>query len=108
MVTTTTPAMMTTNVDDKASGESARHFHITSRSGNDDNNNYRQQCILLSSVVSYFAQVHMAFSHRAQAHFMWRSMRATRSYHSNDCNDDGHTNVDEQAVRCNNQLQTST
>jgi hypothetical protein len=32
--------MMTTNVDDKASG---RHFHIASRSGDDDNNNYWQQ-----------------------------------------------------------------
>ena len=35
--------MMTTNVDDKASGVSARHFHIASRTGNDDNNNYWQQ-----------------------------------------------------------------
>jgi hypothetical protein len=35
--------MMTTNVDDKASGASARHFHIASRSGDDDNNNYWQQ-----------------------------------------------------------------
>jgi hypothetical protein len=35
--------MMTTNVDNKASGASARHFHIALRSGNDDYNNYRQQ-----------------------------------------------------------------
>jgi hypothetical protein len=35
--------MMTTNVDDKASGASARHFHIASRSSDDDNNNYWQQ-----------------------------------------------------------------
>jgi hypothetical protein len=35
--------MMTTNVDDKDSGTSARHFHIALRSGNDDYNNYRQQ-----------------------------------------------------------------
>jgi hypothetical protein len=32
-----------TNVDDKASGTSARHFHIALRIGNDDYNNYRQQ-----------------------------------------------------------------
>jgi hypothetical protein len=33
-----------TNVDNKASGTSARHFHIALRSGNDDYyNNYRQQ-----------------------------------------------------------------
>ena len=31
--------MMTTNVNDKALGASARHFHIASRSGNDNNNN---------------------------------------------------------------------
>ena len=41
--TTTTTAMMTTNVDDKASGASARNFHIALRSGNDDYNIYRQQ-----------------------------------------------------------------
>jgi hypothetical protein len=41
--TTTTPAMMTTNVDDKALGASARHFHIVLRSGNNDSNNFRQQ-----------------------------------------------------------------
>ena len=41
--TSTTPAMMTTNVDNKASGASAPHFHIALRSGNSDNNNYRQQ-----------------------------------------------------------------
>jgi hypothetical protein len=32
-------AMMMTNVNDKALGASARHFHIASRSGNDNNNN---------------------------------------------------------------------
>ncbi len=41
--TTTTKAMMTTNVDDKALGTSAWNFHIASRSGNDNNNNYWQQ-----------------------------------------------------------------
>jgi hypothetical protein len=42
-MTTTSTAMMMTNVDDKASGASARHFHIASRSGDKDNNNYWQQ-----------------------------------------------------------------
>jgi 5-hydroxyisourate hydrolase-like protein (transthyretin family) len=42
-MTTKTAAMMTTNVDDKASGASAQHFHIALRSGNDDNINYWQQ-----------------------------------------------------------------
>ncbi len=35
--TTATTAMMMTNVDDKASGASARHFHIVLRNGNDSN-----------------------------------------------------------------------
>ncbi len=35
--------MMTTNVDDKALGMSARHFHIASRSGDDDNNYWQQR-----------------------------------------------------------------
>jgi hypothetical protein len=43
MTMTTTTAMMTMNVDNKASGASARHFHIASCSGDDDNNNYWQQ-----------------------------------------------------------------
>ena len=37
-VATTTMAMMTTKVDDKASGASARHFHIVLRNGNNDSN----------------------------------------------------------------------
>ncbi len=35
---TTTMAMMTTNVNNKALGTSARHFYIASRDGDDDNN----------------------------------------------------------------------
>ena len=35
---------------------------------------------------------------RARAHYMWRRVRATMSYHSNDGGDDEDTNVDEQAV----------
>jgi hypothetical protein len=31
--------MTTTNVDDEASGASARHFYIVSRNGDDDNGN---------------------------------------------------------------------
>jgi hypothetical protein len=34
----TTTAMMSTNVDNKASGASAQHFYIAPRDGNDDNN----------------------------------------------------------------------
>jgi hypothetical protein len=36
--TTATTVMMTTNVNDEASGASARHFYIALRNGNDDSN----------------------------------------------------------------------
>jgi hypothetical protein len=41
--TTTTMAMMTTNVDDKVSGASDQHFHIVSRNSDNDNNYWQQR-----------------------------------------------------------------
>jgi len=43
METSTTTAMMMMNVDNKASGTSARHFHIAWFSGNYDNNYWQQR-----------------------------------------------------------------
>jgi hypothetical protein len=67
MATTSTTAMMTTNVDDKASGTSARHFQITSRSGGDDNNYWQQR----TTSVGWQGLVrkHTAYS-QCQAHIL--------------------------------------
>ena len=61
-VTTTTMAMMTTNVDDKASGTSALHFHILSRNSDDDNNYWQQR----TTSVRWRGLVckHTTYSHR--------------------------------------------
>jgi len=74
MATTTTTAMMMTNVDDKASGMSARHFHIASRSGNDDNNYWQQRTMsagrrcLVREHTTYFHRVTRWRRQQCQAH----------------------------------------
>ncbi len=63
---------MTTNVDDKASGASAWHFYIVSRSGDDDNNNYWQQ--QMTSVGRQGLMHEKTYSHRvARWRWRWRS-----------------------------------
>jgi hypothetical protein len=62
MAMTTTMAMMMTNVNNMASGASARHFHIASRSGN-NNNNYWQQGTM-SIGRRGLVREHTTYSHR--------------------------------------------
>jgi hypothetical protein len=54
--------MMTTNVDDKASGMSARHFHIVLRNSDDDNN-YLQQRTMSVGQQGLVGE-HTTYSHR--------------------------------------------
>ena len=74
IATTTTTAMMMTNVNDKASGMSARHFHITSRSGNDDNNYWQQRTTsvgrrrLVREHTTYFHRITRWRQQQCQAH----------------------------------------
>jgi hypothetical protein len=57
-----------TNVDDKASGTSARHFHIALRIGNDDYNNYRQQRTTSVERQCLVREVWWRRRQRSQAH----------------------------------------
>ena len=61
MATSTTMAMTTINVDDKASGTSARHFHIASFSGDYDNNYWQQQTTSVGR--QFLVRKHTTYSH---------------------------------------------
>ena len=102
--TTATTAMMTTNVDDKALCVSTQHIYIVSRDGDEDG--ARAPGIFISRRAAATTKQLLATTNeecrtarpRVRAHYMWRRVRATMSYHSNNGGDDEDTNVDEQAV----------
>ena len=67
--------MMTTIVDDKASGASARHFHIVSRNSNNDNNYWQQRTTSVGR--QGLVCEHTTYSHRIAR---WRQRRRSQAH----------------------------
>ena len=67
--------MMTTNVDDKASGASAQHFHIVSRNSDDDNNYWQQRKTSVGR--RGLVHKHTKYSHHVT---QWRQRRRSQAH----------------------------